>query len=175
MTFPAPQIGQTSRTPHTAKQTASCSASFTSRCQLTSEERTETTTNKELFLPFHACICSHLSSPWALFWPNVFRRRHPANLCLSAVPRHQGYARYRVRLLIRRGPWCSNHICSDLNSFFVSFDGTPSQPDWHWLDAAQTRREPRSTHTCSASHYKDCTHTRRRHTNTLLSRAMFPL
>ena len=42
---------------------------------------------------------------------------------------------------------------------FVLFDGTPSQPDWHRLDAAQTRREPRSTHTCSASHYKDCTHT----------------
>lgn len=46
---PAPQIGQTSRTPCIAKQTTSCSASSTSSCQLTSEETTENTTNKELF------------------------------------------------------------------------------------------------------------------------------
>lgn len=45
---------------------------------------------------------------------------------------------------------------------FFLFDGTPCLPDWHYwreLKPGENLAPPISTHTCSPTHYKDCTHT----------------
>lgn len=141
--FPAPQIGQTSRTPHTAKQTAFCSASFTSRCQLTSEETTKTTTNERASPSFHECICS----PSFVLTEHISTSPHlheslPTAPALNAIKATPHRIRDWVWLWYGGSQW-GKAICFDLNPVFLVW--------WYaistrlaLLDTAQTRREPGS-------------------------------
>lgn len=140
--FPAPQIEQTSRTAHTAKQTASFDI-FMMSANIWRHNRNHI--NKQGGL--RECICSYLSSPELCFWPNTFVQAHLPNLAAPDPPpsRLRHIAEGIECGFDTGGPWCSKDISSDLNSSFIFFlfDGTPSQPDWlYWIE----RRKPRSTY-----------------------------